>query len=193
MDGLSAFILVGGKSSRMGAEKGLIPFRGKPLIQHLIATLAELEIKPVIIGHHPEYHQFEISVIGDLIPDKGPMGGIFTALSHNVSSHALILSCDSPLIQSGTLKKLITMKSNSIVVGQREERINPFPGIYPTSILPQVKRCLEENKLKLQAFILEQAHQIIPLDQISSQPEAEFTNFNFPSDLLPWEEHKENK
>jgi molybdenum cofactor guanylyltransferase len=192
MDGLSAFILAGGKSSRMGTEKGLIPFRGKPLIQHLIATLAELGIKPVIIGHHPEYHQFEISVVGDLIPDKGPMGGIFTALSHSVSSHALILSCDSPLIQTGTLKKLITMKSNSIVVGQREERIYPFPGIYPASILPQVKRYLEENKLKLQAFILDQAHQIIPLDQISSQPEAEFTNFNFPSDLLPWEDHREN-
>lgn len=193
MDGrISAYILAGGKSSRMGTEKGLVLFRGKPLIQHLILTLLDLGLSPVLIAQHPDYQQFGVPVMGDLVPDKGPLGGIYTALTHCESDHALILSCDSPLLRSETLKKWIESPGNSIQVGQSGERVYPFPGIYPKSFLPQVMRYLEENKLRVQGFILDHRHQMIPLDQVSSQPEVEFANFNSPNDPLFWEQYEDS-
>lgn len=183
---VSVFILAGGKSSRMGTEKGLAPFRGKPLIQHLVDTLAVLDLQPVIIAHHPDYQKFGASVFGDLIPDKGPLGGIFTALSNCETDRALILSCDSPLLQLDTVKKLTQIKGDHIVVACQEDRIHPFPGIYPKSILPQLRDYLEGNKLRVQGFILDQDHQLLSVREISSHPESEFVNMNSPEDLINW-------
>jgi molybdopterin-guanine dinucleotide biosynthesis protein A len=125
--------------------------------------------------------------LADLIPDKGPLGGIYTALSYCRTDRALILSCDSPLIQSKTLGEMIAQSNGEILVGTLGDRIHPFPGIYPKSLLPQLKQNLKANLLKLQAFILNNPHKLISLDQISTNSELEFANINTPEELLAWE------
>lgn len=190
---IAVFILAGGKSSRMGEEKGLVKLHGKPMIQYLIEATSDLAQSQTIIGHHPEYSQFGIPVFADLIPDKGPLGGIYTALSHCRTDRALILSCDSPLIQSKTLEEMIAQFNGEILVGSLGDRVYPFPGIYPTSLLTQLKENLEANLLKVQAFILNNPHKLISWDQISTQSELEFSNINTPEELLAWEKQEEPK
>ncbi len=184
---LDIFILAGGKSSRMGEEKGLVKLHGKPMIQYLIEATSDLAQTQSIIGHHPDYSQFGIPVFADLIPDKGPLGGIYTALSHCKSDQALILSCDSPLIQSSTFEKIMAQTYGEILVGTLGNRIHPFPGIYPKSLLTKLKENLEANLLKVQAFILNNPHKLISLDQISTNSELEFANINTQEELLAWE------
>lgn len=183
---IDVFILAGGKSSRMGEEKGLVTLHGKPMIQYLIEATSDLAQSQSIIGHHPDYSQFGIPVLADLIPNNGPLGGIYTALSHCASDRALILSCDSPLIQPETLIKLVAQYSSEILVGSIGNRMYPFPGVYPTSLLPQLKENLEANQLKVQAFILNSTHKLISWDQVCAHCEWEFANINTPEELIAW-------
>lgn len=190
---IGVFILAGGNSSRMGKEKGLVKLHGKPMIQYLIDATSDLAQSQSIIAHHPDYKQLGIPVFADLIPDKGPLGGIYTALSQCRSDQALILSCDSPLIQSETFEKMIALSNGEILVGTLGDRIHPFPGIYPKSLLTKLKENLESNLLKVQAFILNKPHKLISWDKISTQSELEFANINTPEELLAWEKQAEPK
>lgn len=190
---ISIFILAGGKSSRMGTEKGLVLFRGKPMIKHLLDVLSQLECELGIIGHHMDYHDFGVPVYSDLIAEKGPLGGIYTALSNCRTSHALILSCDAPLITVETLKKFIEQAGYGLSVGVFEGRVNPFPGLYPKIILPDLINNLEQNKLRVQGFVSENNPQLISMETISVNPIHEFTNFNSPSDFLLFEEKEKIK
>lgn len=190
---IAVFILAGGKSSRMREEKGLVKLHGKPMIKYLIEATFDLAQSQSIIGHHPDYSQFGIPVFTDLISDKGPLGGIYTALSHCQTNQALILSCDSPLIQSKTLEKMIAQFNGEILVGTLGDRVYPFPGIYPTSLLTQLQENLKDNRLKVQNFILNNPHRLIPWDQFSTHSELEFMNINTPEELLAWEKQEELK
>ncbi|MHA7131502.1 molybdenum cofactor guanylyltransferase [Algoriphagus namhaensis] len=184
---IAIFILAGGKSTRMGQEKGLVKLKGKPMIQHVLETTAPLGESQHIIGHHPLYASYGVEVQPDLIPDLGPLGGIYTALTHCQADRALILSCDCPLIHSSTLAALIERAGAKLTVGTWQDRIYPFPGIYPKSLRPKLEATLKARELKVQSFILGQVHQLIPYENISSDPPQELLNFNTPEQLANWE------
>ena len=64
---LSAIILAGGKSSRMGTDKGLVLFNGKPMVEYLIEIFRSLNIPTIIVANNSEYNQFDVPVFEDLI------------------------------------------------------------------------------------------------------------------------------
>lgn len=72
---IDAHILAGGKSSRMGADKGLLLFKGKPLIERVIEQLYPLFKTICIVSNNREYERFGLQVIEDLIKDIGPGRG----------------------------------------------------------------------------------------------------------------------
>ena len=103
-DSLSIYILCGGKSSRMGTEKGLISFKEKPFVQHIIDAVSPLSDKVYLVTENQDYERFGLPLVPDLVPDRGPVGAIYTALKHTSSSWNLILSCDVPAITTRGLQ-----------------------------------------------------------------------------------------
>ncbi len=103
METLTVFILCGGKSSRMQSEKGLVLFQDKPFIEHIIQAILPITDKIKLITATKEYDYLQYEKIPDLISDKGPLGGIYTALSNSETEFNLILSCDIPLISTELL------------------------------------------------------------------------------------------
>ena len=89
---ISIFILAGGKSSRMGRDKGLVPLKGRPMISYLIDTIVGLDLPVSIISNESGYESFGYPVFPDLVKDKGPLGGILSAFSNTETDHCLILS-----------------------------------------------------------------------------------------------------
>jgi molybdenum cofactor guanylyltransferase len=148
------FILAGGKSSRMGEDKGLVDFRGKKLVEHIIKTSYEITDTVSIITTNPAYKQFNLPLYADVYQEKGPMGGIFTALTNTRASEVLILSCDAPFISADFLKFLWNQKEpNRIIAPYFNERFEPLCAIYPTSISKVIEQSLLENRLKVQEFL----------------------------------------
>ena len=147
---ISGFILAGGKSSRMGSDKGLIKFAGRHMIEHSILALKPLCSSIHIVTNNMEYCDLGYLVHQDLIKDKGPLAGICTALSLSKTRLNLIVTCDSPFVTSALLSHLIEQAEDfDAVVPFFDNRVYPLTAVYTTSCYTALNKRLIENELKV--------------------------------------------
>ncbi|UTN03773.1 molybdenum cofactor guanylyltransferase [Flavobacterium bizetiae] len=167
MESLTVFILCGGKSSRMQSEKGLVLFQNKPFIEHIIKAVLPITSKIKLITNNKEYDYLAYQKIPDIITDKGPLGGIYTALTNSETEFNLILSCDIPLISTELLSELISKHNQEaeITVFASESRMHPLIGIYSKKVLPIIKSAIDNDDLKMMNLIAKIPHQIITIDE----------------------------
>ncbi|MCC9016265.1 MULTISPECIES: molybdenum cofactor guanylyltransferase [Flavobacterium] len=167
METLTAFILCGGKSSQLQSEKGLVLFRKKPFIEHIIGAILPVTQKIVLITESKEYDYLTYPKIPDVIADKGPLGGIYTALLQSETEFNLILSCDIPLISTELLQELLSKHTEEagITVFASESRMHPLIGIYSRIMIPFIKKAIDGNELKVMDLLERIPHQIINLEE----------------------------
>tara|TARA_R110002111_G_scaffold65239_2_gene107006 strand:+ start:197 stop:781 length:585 start_codon:yes stop_codon:yes gene_type:complete len=147
---ISGFILAGGKSSRMGSDKGLIEFAGRRMVEHSILALKPLCSSIQIVTNNSDYCDLGYSVHQDLIEDKGPLAGICTALSLSKTRLNLIITCDSPFVTSALLSHLIEQSEGvDAVVPLFNNRVYPLTAVYATSCYTALNKRLIENELKV--------------------------------------------
>lgn len=163
---LTAIILAGGKSSRMGTDKGLVLLNGKPMIQHIINAVQKTGISDILlISNNLAYKQFGLPVYSDIIKDSGPLGGIYTGLVHSTTSRNMILSCDIPFINEAVMNVLIEDQSQSpITVLKYKDRIHPLIGIFNTSIIPDIQEQISKNNFKVRELIQSKNATILDLE-----------------------------
>jgi len=124
---IEVFVLAGGKSKRMGTDKGLVKFKGNPMISHIIEILDKLNLKTSIVSSNEEYLKFGKPVYKDVIPNKGPLGGLYTALEYSQAPMVLLLACDMPSINSKGIQSLMTVaEPGKIAIATDRTQISPF-------------------------------------------------------------------
>jgi molybdenum cofactor guanylyltransferase len=180
---LGIIILAGGKSSRMGEDKGLMSLFGKPMISYVIETVQDICDHIIIVSDNPNYKQFKYQVVKDVFKEKGPLGGIYSGLNSSVHEKSLLLSCDIPYIKTSLLEFLIDHSQGfDITVARYQERLHPLIGIYSKKCTDQLKNLIEENKLKISdAFQLFNTN-IVDVDEFDA---LEFKNLNSKNDIIP--------
>ena len=104
---IQGIVLAGGKSSRMGQEKGLVKFRGKPLVEYAVEALSGICDSVVISTANPGYAYMGLTLIEDEIPDCGPLGGIYSCMKQEKADLFLVLSCDLPFVTPDLLSHLV--------------------------------------------------------------------------------------
>ncbi|GHA49502.1 putative molybdenum cofactor guanylyltransferase [Salinimicrobium marinum] len=184
---IAIFVLAGGKSSRMGRDKGRVLLNGKPMIAHVLETLQELELPINIIANDASYEQFGYPVFRDVVKEKGPMGGMLTAFENTTADVVFLVSCDMPFITTEVAK--ILMKSASqdeIVAALVGERIHPLFALYPVELKKSVKDLISEGNLKMTDFILKNKHTLVPSGFWKS--DGIFRNINTQQELNEAEE-----
>ena len=181
---VNAYILAGGKSSRMGTDKGLLPFNGKPIIQHVIDQLLPVVNNVIIVSNNSEYEQFGLEVIADDIKNIGPAGGIYTALKHTDTEYNFIVSCDMPFVNSAAVNYLIQHSFQSqITLPLLHGRIEPLFGMYSKNCLAKWQELIESGTIKLRAMI---GHfNLLELDVNANElfNDSLFVNINNKNDL----------
>ena len=102
MSAFTVAILAGGQSSRMGADKSFVPVLGRPMIEHVLARLADLgQAETILVTNRPDaYAYLALPTYTDVIPAKGALGGIYSALHYSPSPYTLVLACDMPFVSS---------------------------------------------------------------------------------------------
>ncbi|RLD91671.1 MAG: hypothetical protein DRJ09_00240 [Bacteroidetes bacterium] len=187
-DELTGIILAGGKSSRMGKDKGLCEFNGKALVSYALETLKPLCGKMIISANHfPEkYKQFGVPVISDEIKNIGPMGGIYTCLKHSTTRHNLVLSCDTPFVGIILLKHLLDHVQNEQVVAPAHHTflIEPLSAYYATNVLDAIKQSINNNDYKLINLFKGVRFKSVLMDTLQPfNADQSFLNINKPEDL----------
>ena len=136
----AGFVLAGGHSSRMGADKALSLFGGIPLIQVALETLAEAHFCVCIAGSRSKLGEFA-QEIPDTFPESGPMGGIHAALAASPSEWNLFLPVDLPLMPSSLLSSLLQraqLTHAPVTVARVNGRIEPLPAVLRSAVFPAI-------------------------------------------------------
>lgn len=149
---ITGIILAGGKSSRMGTDKGFLMLNDKSFMQHSIDALKPLVSEIIIVSNNPDYDAFGLNRINDSIENAGPLAGIYSGLEESKTDYNLVLSCDIPLINSDILKQLILVIDDVSEVIQIESnnRKMPLIALYKKSCITTFKNLLNQGKRKLQ-------------------------------------------
>lgn len=152
---ITGIILAGGKSSRMGTDKGFLILNNKSFVQYSIDALKPLVSKIIIVSDNPEYDVFGYKRITDAIKNAGPVSGIYSGLQTSKTEYNLVLSCDIPLITSEALKKLIDAIDDTSEIIQAESygKSMPLVAIYKKSIAGVFHKFLKEDERRLRVAI----------------------------------------
>jgi molybdopterin-guanine dinucleotide biosynthesis protein A len=181
---INGYILAGGKSSRMGTDKGLLLFEGKAMIQYVIEQLQPVFDKLVIVSNNPEYEKFGLEVIPDLIKDIGPAGGIYTALKHSNSVLNFIVSCDMPFITEEAIDFIMKNTNDSqIVLLENQGKLEPLFGIYSKDCEQIWLELIEQKTIKLQKMVSSFKLKTIPVENNEIFKESFFKNINTKEDF----------
>jgi molybdenum cofactor guanylyltransferase len=163
--GLSAFVLAGGKSSRMGRDKALLEIAGETLIERTVKLAAPVTSTVRMVGGAKLFESFAFEVIEDGWPGAGPLGGIATALRATETEWNLILACDLPYLTAEWLAYLAARAQNSgadAIVPLSERGPEPLCAVYRKRCAFAARGAVEDGRLRVQDFIakLREEHQL---------------------------------
>ena len=183
---VTGIILAGGKSSRMGTDKGLQELGGKPLIEYAIDVLSGLCSNLIISSSSEVYHTFGYQVVADEFPGIGPMGGIYSALRQSKTERNLVLSCDLPFVSKELLTYILdNSKGYQIVVPYEGNRhYEPLCGFYHISVLEQISNFIHKGNYKLPDLFEEiSINKLVFGKELGFNHNHLFLNVNSASDL----------
>lgn len=179
---ITGIILAGGKSTRMGEDKGLIVYNKQPFIQHVINALEPIVSEIIIVSNNPEHDVFAEKRVEDLIPNSGPIAGLYTGLYYSKTEENLVLSCDIPLISTSVLNALINASDKTINCVQIESNNKAMPliALYKKQCKDTCFTLLEQGERRLKALTRQLKTKTIVLDKALA---IHTTNVNTPIEL----------
>ncbi len=154
---VTGFVLSGGMSKRLGEEKGLALFNGKPLITYSIDVIKPICQKIYISAnnHIDLYEQSGYEVIKDTVKGVGPIGGILSCLKHSQSRFNIIISCDTPFVTTDLFSHLLeSIDNHQVAVPYHDDFIEPLCAVYATNVIGEMEAFIEKENYKLYDFLM---------------------------------------
>jgi molybdenum cofactor guanylyltransferase len=151
VEDFTGFVLIGGKSSRMGADKFALKINGETFLERAVNTLKPICASVKIVVNQHQNIETSQPIIRDIYTERGALGGIHAALKNCETKFAIILAVDLPYATTKAIKRLadFTLSSKNclaIVPQQTDGRPQPLCAVYLTDdCLPPLKKLLREN------------------------------------------------
>ena len=156
-DMLSVVVQAGGQSTRMGENKALKLFLGRPLIQRVIERVAPIADELLITTNQPEDYAFlGLPLFSDLRPGRGPLGGLYTALVSAKHSSVAVVACDLPFVNGPLLAAaagLLVQEGADIVIPETTEGFEPLHAVYRRhTCIPAIESAIEADQWRMIAW-----------------------------------------
>lgn len=184
---VTAFILAGGRSRRMGTDKAFLVYRNEPLIRYSIRACRSFTSDVRIIGEPARYNCFGLPVISDSGESLGPLSGIYTALQHSPTRFASITACDMPLLPPEFFILILQRipGPDAVVMRFDDGTVEPLCGVYSATCLSATERNLADRKLRITDLLSQVAVEYIGEGELQEHGLSRkiFTNVNTPEDL----------
>ncbi len=185
----AAVILAGGGSRRFGALKSFIDIEGVPIIARNLALLRELFQEVFISTNLPEpYSRLGAPLIGDVLPSRGPMSGIYSGLINAKGPGIVVVACDMPFLNKKVMNFILDRRLRhcrecgpcDAAVPVFNNWPQPLSGIYSRALLPYLEESIVQDKTSLSRFLREvNTYFIDESDMRTIDPEGRsFININ---------------
>lgn len=196
----SCIILCGGMSTRMGQDKGSMLLEGKPMIFHVLETVADLVDEVVMVLRDEKRVEAYKNLLGsmkmdlktdlkfciDMKMDEGPLVGILTGLTHIKSDKALVLPCDSPYISRTFILRMFQLSEvdeyDAVVPVSYDGRIEPLHSIYKRSSIDLIREILEDGFRDVRSLIKRSNVKFVDADTVDETGRS-FQNINRAEDI----------
>ena len=185
---LSAFILAGGKSTRMGTDKAFVVLRGRKLVERALALGRSITSTVSIVGDPAKFACFA-PVIEDIFPGCGPLGGIHAALGASQTDLNLILAVDVPFVSAALLHYLVGRAAESptalVTVPRTGRAWQPLCAIYRRKFRDLAEQSVRAGRYRIDALFDQKRTQVITGEELLAAGFSAdaFTNVNTPGDL----------
>lgn len=185
--GLSAFILAGGKSTRMGTDKAFVTLDGRTLLARALELARSVTLEVRIVGDAEKF-AFFAPVVEDVFPGCGPLGGIHAGLRASQTALNLILAVDLPFVSPALLQFLIARAGNSmatVTVPRAWGGWQPLCAVYRREFADAAEKALREGRYKIDALFSVPHTQTIETEELESagfSPRI-FRNLNTPQEV----------
>lgn len=184
---LAAFILAGGKSTRMGRDKAFAEFEGRTLLARALGLARSVTPDVRIVGDFAKFGEFA-PVVQDAFPGCGPLGGIHAALRSSSADLNLMLAVDMPFLTQDLLRYLVERARKSaatVTVPQCGGGNQPLCGVYRRAFAEVAERALQKRRFKIDALFANESTQVIAADELRQNGFTLelFRNLNSPAEL----------
>ena len=184
---ITGVILAGGKSSRMGQNKALMALGGKRLVDRVIEVMRSVFDELLLVTNTPEvYAALGVPMVRDVWPEKGSLGGVYSAIYHVATPYCLVVACDMPFLRAAVLRYLITQTAGyDVVVPDVLGELQTLHAIYSKACLQPIERRLEANRLRIVGFFPDVRVRTVTASELEPYDPAllAFQNLNTPEEF----------
>jgi aldehyde:ferredoxin oxidoreductase len=180
---MSAVVLAGGKSLRMGTDKALLKWREKNFLETLLYTLSMFRSSFVSTADKTQYKTLRYRTIPDLYPGIGPVGGIYASLLASDDDYLFVTACDTPFMSADLIRELCRAAEgyDCCIARERDGRLHPLCGVYGRSMIPVFRKQIDDGRYKI-AIAYEKVK--TRYFDLSPRQAAELKNFNTRQEYL---------
>jgi molybdopterin-guanine dinucleotide biosynthesis protein A len=185
---LSAFVLAGGKSTRMGTDKAFVVLDGRTLLARMLDVARQVTSEVYVVGDAAKFAPFA-PVIEDVFPGCGPLGGIHASLRASRTDLNVIIAVDVPFVSHALINYLVARAKNSpdsiVTVARANGGLQPLCAIYRRGFADIAEKALRVGSYKIDALFNQADTEVIgeeELEVAGFSPRI-FRNLNSPRDL----------
>jgi molybdopterin-guanine dinucleotide biosynthesis protein A len=185
-DDISAFVLAGGRSSRMGRDKAFLQLHGRTLLDHALQTARSVATNVSVVGQREKFGSYG-EVVQDTFRERGPLGGIHAALRASKTDLNLILAVDTPFVGSAVLEYLINVAETSgklVAVPRVAGHLQTLCAVYRREFAEIAEKSLNAGKNRIDPLFTPDVAQVISEEEMQALAfdPAMFDNLNTPEE-----------
>ena len=185
---ITGVVQAGGLSTRMGGEpKALIELGGRRIVEWVVAAIAPVVDDVLVVTNTPERYAFlGLPMVGDVFPDHGSLGGIYSGLKAATGEAAFTVACDMPFLRADVARIVLAHAGEAdVVIPRVGEQLETMHALYAKACLPHIEDRLRAKRLKIVGFFDEVRVLEIPEEEVRrlADPAVVFMNVNTPDEL----------
>jgi len=189
---VTAAVLAGGRSRRMGSDKTLLTVDGEPLVLRVVQKVREVCVSAVVVTNRPELLAdvalpADVPVVKDTVAYQGPLGGLVTALECAPDEWVLAVAADMPALEPEVIRALWDVRGEGqVVIPVGEMGPEPLLALYHRSCLPTAKAALDSGRRRIVAILPSLRVVSVPVEALRAvDPELHsLVNVNTPDELM---------
>ena len=186
-DDVTAFVLAGGQSTRMGREKAMLELGGRTLLERALQLALTVAAEAIVVGSRGEFERYG-RLLEDVYPGQGPLGGIHAALWASPTDLNLILAVDTPFLEARFLEFLIAQARESgavVTVPRTADGFHPLAAVYRRAFRETAEQALAEGRNKIDALFAQVETRVLEEEELRrfAFAPAIFENLNTPEEL----------
>jgi len=192
---LTVCIQAGGQSSRMGEDKALKTFLGRPLVQRVVERLTPLADEVILTTNRSDDYAFlNVPLFSDLKPSRGALGGLYTAIASASNPIVAVVACDMPFASARFFEeatRLLEDEEADVVIAKSEEGYEPLHAVYRReTCLPAIEAAIDADLWKVVAWFPQVKVRVLTSDEIKRYDPSglAFWNVNTPEEFAKAEE-----